>query len=375
DETPLPPAVVEPQAQPIATPKPDPETHDSPTPPPTTREPFRVTSAFIRDTGHTEPMIYAIDVDGTIRITSLSTSTPPLILQSLAHTRSILCLQLIRHATALVSASADGSLILWDLDTQLPTSTIRWAHDAPIHDLACFEVDGVWRVVTGGREGVVKVWEVVEDAFFWRREMVGHEKAINGVAVCPTRGWVASGSGDASVKVWEWETGVQVRTLVGHLKGVACVDFVGDEFVVSGSNDAIRVWRVETGECVRVLEGGHVDFVRCLKVREGKVVSGSYDCKICVWDFETGELEAKLHGHFEWVLDLYVDTHRILSCGAAERLIEWNLGDVSSGVGSPLVNVASAHEVYESCKCNTRGEMYAIERAGEDGNSKGDTLV
>lgn len=48
---------------------------------------------------------------------------------------------------------------------------------------------------------------------------------MNRVAFHPLFSVVASGSEDASVKVWDWETGDFERTLKGHTKAVQDVDF------------------------------------------------------------------------------------------------------------------------------------------------------
>ena len=71
---------------------------------------------------------------------------------------------------------------------------------------------------------------------------------------------LASGSWDRTVRLWDVETGACVRTLEGYGDWVICVCFSPDgKQLVSGSNDkTVRVWDVETGACVethRVVRG------------------------------------------------------------------------------------------------------------------------
>ena len=69
--------------------------------------------------------------------------------------------------------------------------------------------------------------------------------------------------------------------------------------VVSGSNDkTLKVWDVATGKCVATLEG-HSSDVYCVAVfPDGRrVVSGSDDKTLKVWDLATGECVATLEGH------------------------------------------------------------------------------
>jgi WD40 repeat protein len=71
--------------------------------------------------------------------------------------------------------------------------------------------------------------------------------------------------------------------------------------VVSGSDDAtVRVWDVET--CQATLLEGHTDGVRSVAFSPdgNRVVSGSYDKTVRVWDVKTCQATL-LEGHADWV--------------------------------------------------------------------------
>jgi WD40 repeat protein len=59
-----------------------------------------------------------------------------------------------------------------------------------------------------------------------------------------------SGSYDNTIKLWNVETGKEIRTLKGHDNSVRSVNFSPDgKTLVSGSNDkTIKLWNVETGK-------------------------------------------------------------------------------------------------------------------------------
>lgn len=44
-----------------------------------------------------------------------------------------------------------------------------------------------------------------------------------------------------------------------------------------------RLWDIECGACLRILEG-HEELVRCIRFDSKRIVSGAYDGKIKVWD-------------------------------------------------------------------------------------------
>ena len=55
-----------------------------------------------------------------------------------------------------------------------------------------------------------------------------------------------SGSGDRTIKVWNWRTGAELRTLFGHTDLVRCLVLSPDgQTLISGSwDETIKVWGV-----------------------------------------------------------------------------------------------------------------------------------
>lgn len=77
------------------------------------------------------------------------------------------------------------------------------------------------------------------------------------------------------------------HVLRGHSSTVRCMRVIdGRPIAVSGSRDAtLRVWNIETGTAMHQLVG-HSHSVRCIEVSGNKVVSGSYDatCRVSCLD-------------------------------------------------------------------------------------------
>ena len=114
----------------------------------------------------------------------------------------------------------------------------------------------------------------------------GHEDWVRSVAVTPDGRYVVSGSDDKTVRVWDWQSGKEVRRLTGHERGVMSVAVTPDgRYVVSGSHDGtVRVWDWQSGKEVRRLTG-HQGVVYSVAVTpDGRyVVSGSKDTTVRVW--------------------------------------------------------------------------------------------
>ena len=92
--------------------------------------------------------------------------------------------------------------------------------------------------------------------------------------------------------------------LEGHTDLVGSVGFSPDgRRIVSGSSDkSVRVWDSSTGEVQNVLEGhAHSVWSVGFSPDGRRIVSGSWDKSVRVWDSSTGEVQNVLEGHTDSV--------------------------------------------------------------------------
>ena len=104
-----------------------------------------------------------------------------------------------------------------------------------------------------------------------------------------------------------------VMTLTGHSGEVRCLH-LEDNRLVSGSVDTtIKVWDLDIQPSYssigcRVTMVGHTNTVRCVQMslRHNIVISGSYDETLKIWCLKTGRCQETLRGHHGRVLCMYV---------------------------------------------------------------------
>ena len=94
------------------------------------------------------------------------------------------------------------------------------------------------------------------------------------------------------VKIWDFRTGDQKRTISGFSKEVTSISYVGDSTnVVSSCGDKnVHIKRADNGGNVRALSGA-TDFVYSVAVSaDGKtVIAGGQDSTVRFWKADDGQ--------------------------------------------------------------------------------------
>jgi WD40 repeat protein len=82
-----------------------------------------------------------------------------------------------------------------------------------------------------------------------------HGEAVNSIAVLDVRHAI-SASDDRTLRLWEVETGAELRRFEGHRGGVYSVAVFDARHIVSASADrTVRLWNVESGQEIALFEG------------------------------------------------------------------------------------------------------------------------
>ena len=157
-----------------------------------------------------------------------------------------------------VSASADGTAKLWDMDytnkgtgggaSLSPLSTFI-GHSRGINDVAWSPTSEY--IATASDDKTCRLWNVTTAQAVV--EFRGHSNFCFAVTFNPSSNLLATGSFDETLKLWDARSGECISTIPAHSDPVTSVDFNRDgTCVVSGSHDGlVRIWDVATGECLK----------------------------------------------------------------------------------------------------------------------------
>lgn len=259
-------------------------------------------------------------------ISSFTSPEPTYDLSGLYHTGSVLCLQY--HNSIMITGSSDCTCIVWDITAGYkPIRRLRH-HTAGVLDVC---LDSKY-IVTCSKDTTVCLWDQSTGELL--RKLLGHRGPVNAVQM---RGdLLVSASGDGVAKLWNLTSGLCIKEFPSKDRGMACVEFSPDaRTILAGGNDQV-IYQFDTssGELEREFDG-HNGLVRSLHLdnSNGRVVSGSYDHSVKVWDLASGKNTADFMGWAtSWILSAKADYRRIVATSQDSRAVVMDFGYQLRGV-------------------------------------------
>ena len=183
-----------------------------------------------------------------------------------------------------------------------------------------FSPTGEW-LAAGTSDKIVRLWDISKSEVL--RTMAGHSGEITSIAVSPDGRILASGSADKTIKLWDASTGNEIRTLTGHTARVTSLVFSPDgRSLASASEDeTVLLWETSSGQQLRVFKGhrGRVNGVAFSP--DGRLLASASDDRTArLWDSQTGNLVRAL-AHPSRVTSVSFDPDgKLLATGTAAQL-------------------------------------------------------
>jgi WD40 repeat protein len=233
----------------------------------------------------------------------------------------------------LVTGSRDGTVRVWDYSNPATPPLVLQGHKASISHIA-FAPDG--RLVTVSSDKTARVWDLKEPTSN-PRVLQGHESFIIDLALSRD-GRLATCSSDRTVRVWDLRN-AEGLPLVLRVEGVAMkLAFVPDARLVTGSYDGIiQVWDLEHPEDSPVVLRGPGRPITVVAVApDGRLVTATEDWTLQVWDLNnSGTSPLALSGVESSVHHLAFDQNgRMAAVSGNSSLMVW---DLKSPASFPLV--------------------------------------
>ena len=262
-----------------------------------------------------------------LRLLTASLTPPggPLIRTLNGHIDVVSSVSVLPYGNRAISASYDGTLKVWDMETGIETRTLK-GHTSGISSVSVTP-DG-FRAISGSFDGTLKIWDIEIGVEI--RTLKGHTAGVISVSVTPDGRRAISGSIDSTLKLWDIETGVEIRTFKGHTARIRAVSVTHDgRYAISASDDkTLKVWDIETGVEFRTLKG-HTGWVLAVSVTPDgrRAISTSLGGTLKVWDMETGFEIPMFNWHNGMVSSVSVtpDGRYAISASSEGTIIIWDL--------------------------------------------------
>ena len=224
----------------------------------------------------------------------------------------------------LVTASDDGTAIIWDLDKR------EIAHKLIGHKLrvesAYFSSFGD-KVITSSGDSTAIIWDVKTGKQIL--QLKGHTDWLRDAVFSSNGDFVASSGLDGSIRIWDAKKGTILHILKGHKNWVRSVRFdATSKFVLSASDDQTALlWDIEKEKAIQKFVG-HTDWLRFARFHPDKksIVTGSNDRTLRIWNIADGNCThvlAEHHGVVEWA-DFSFDNQYLFTASGDGSVIVWD---------------------------------------------------
>ena len=192
----------------------------------------------------------------------------------------------------LAATAPDDRIRLWDVGAGRTFRALR-GHTKLVQSLA-WSGDGR-TIASASRDNTIRLWDAATTRL--HGSLAWHADTIYSLAWAPDGRTLAGGAIDATVRLLDVTTGKLLHTLQGHTHLVSSVAWAPDgRTIASGSSDqTVRFWDPETGRQIGILEG-HTGPVTSISFSgDGRLLaSKSLDGTVRLWRCDTWETVAVL---------------------------------------------------------------------------------
>lgn len=197
-------------------------------------------------------------------------------------------------SSQIVSCGLDKSVIIWDVSTGIPVRRLR-GHAGPVNAVRFNEESSM--VISGSRDNTVMCWDARSKAQEPVQTLSDAKDSISSIRISDHE--ILSASFDGKIRRYDIRVGEMYADYTGD--AVTCASFTRDGqcILVSCADAVVRLLDKDSGELLGEFSG-HTANNLCLEssvdYQDTRILSGSADGKLWIWDLVSQKVVAKLSG-------------------------------------------------------------------------------
>ena len=153
-------------------------------------------------------------------------------------------------------------------------------------------------------------------------------KKINSIQVDEISKKLFSSSDDKTIKIWNLETGECLETLENHAPHVQSILLLPNinKFISASTNKEIKIWDFNSYECLNTLEN-ESGVCSLYLVSDNQIACGCLNGFIVIWNLDNSTKVKTFKAHNSWITYLIVNTNKskLISCSVDCKIKIWNL--------------------------------------------------
>lgn len=180
----------------------------------------------------------------------------------------------------LVTGASDGSIKIWDLDTQSLLTALQ-PHSARVSSLL---VTDNGEIISGSHDGTIVIWNYYKDQL--DQLLTEHQGPVTTLALLDS-GRFISGSTDGQAFVWDILDDEPLRILNHHKQKITAALMLTSGLVATASENVVHIWNAERGIYLYSLPTHHGNILHLNVSDEGTLLVQSEDNTIQEWSVPT----------------------------------------------------------------------------------------
>ena len=238
------------------------------------------------------------------------------------------CIAFSKDGKSIVSGWDDGAIRAFGPQSGKLIYTITDAHAGGVTALTC--TNDCERIITGGKDGQVRVWRIGRDSQVMVASMKEHKQQVNCVIVRGNDLEAVSASDDGSCIIWDLQRFVRRGNALANTF-FKCVLFSDDEsqLLTCGTDRKVAYWDAVDGTTIRELydEEAAAELNALALSTDGTTfVSGGADRLLKFWNYDEGYCNFVGEGHSGNITDVKIspDSANFVSVGDEGAILVWN---------------------------------------------------